>query len=97
MGRQLGNGGVDPREVEGEPGHPGLQRTECLLDAAGDALEALRQRRERRLDPLRAGNGCLDPLGEVGDPVVELLGRRCAPAPTRCASSATASCSRAAY
>ena len=74
-GRQLGDGGVDPGEIEGEPGHPGLQRAECLLDAAGDALEALRQRRERRLDPLRAGNGRLDPLGEVGDPVVELLGR----------------------
>ena len=75
VGRQLGNGGVDPREIEGEPGHSGLQRAECLLDAAGDALEALRQRRERRLDPLRAGNGRLDALGEVGDPVVELLGR----------------------
>ena len=75
VGRQLGNGGVDPGEIEGEPGHAGLQRAECLLDAAGDSLEALRQRRQRRLDPLRAGNGRLDPLGEVGDPVVELLGR----------------------
>ena len=91
VGRQLGNGGVDPGEIEGEPGHPRLQRAECLLDAAGDSLEALRQRRERRLDPLRAGNGRLDALGEVGDPVVELLGRLGAPAPTRCASSATAS------
>ena len=74
--RQLGNGGVDPGEIESEPGHPRLQRTECLLDAAGDTLEALRQRCERRLDPLRPGNGRLDALGEVGDAVVELLGRR---------------------
>ncbi len=71
-GDDLREGGVDPSEVECETGHARLQGAQCLLGAPGDALEAVGQRRERRLDSLRAGNGGLDALGEICDPALDV-------------------------
>ena len=52
--RELLNCGIDSRQIPGELGGSCLERRERVLDAAGDALEAVGERRERRLDPLGA-------------------------------------------
>ena len=68
--------GIDAGEVEGDARHAALEAGERLLDAAGDALEAVRERGQRRLDALRAGDGCLDPLREIGESLVGPVARR---------------------
>ena len=73
LGAKLGDARVQAGQVERQPGHARLEHAERLLDAARDAVEALRQRCDRRLQALRTRDGRLDPLRELGDAAVAAL------------------------